>query len=164
MRAMKYFLPVLLLFAPATSAQAAPRIAYIDSRAILTQDPAAIQAQQQFETDMVRYRAEVEQLGEELQQLISNYEQQQAMLSEEAKSNRQEEIRLKQDQYQQRINQLEQQAGLREAELVQPVMERINAVIEDMRADGSYAIIFDVAAQGIIAADPAAFAAMGMRP
>jgi Skp family chaperone for outer membrane proteins len=34
-------------------------------------------------------------------------------------------------------------------------MERINAVIEDIRADGGYSMIFDVAAQGIIAADPA---------
>ena len=42
----------------------------------------------------------------------------------------------------------------RQAELVEPVMERINAVIEDIRADGGYSMIFDVAAQGIISADP----------
>jgi outer membrane protein len=157
MRSMKYLMPVLLVLVLAASAaaQTAVKIGYIDSQQILNQDPSAQEAQQQFEADLARYRAEVDQIGQELQDLISRYEQQQSMLSEEAKSNRQEEIRLKQTQYQQRISELEQQAGMRQAELVEPVMERINAVIEDMRADGGYSMIFDVAAQGIIAADPA---------
>jgi len=156
MRSMKCLLPVLILFglAPSVQAQATVRIGYIDSQQILNEDPAAQEAQQQFEADLARYRAEVDQIGQELEGLISRYEQQQSMLSEEAKTNRQEEIRLKQTQYQQRISELEQQAGIRQAELVQPVMERINAIIEDIRADGGYSMIFDVAAQGIIAADP----------
>jgi outer membrane protein len=157
MRSMKYLLPLLsiLLLASRAQAQMTVRIGYIDSQQILNQDPSAQEAQQQFEADLARYRAEVDQIGQELQGLISRYEQQQSMLSEEAKSNRQEEIRLKQTQYQQRISELEQQAGARQAELVEPVMGRINAVIEDIRADGGYSMIFDVAAQGIIAADPA---------
>jgi outer membrane protein len=157
MRSMKYLLPALtiLALAPSARAQTTIRIGYIDSQQILNEDPAAQQAQAQFETDLANYRAEVDQIGQELQGLIDRYDQQQSMLSEEAKSNRQEEIRLKQTEYQQRISELEQQAGARQAELVQPVMERINAVIEDIRADGGYSMIFDVAAQGIIAADPA---------
>jgi outer membrane protein len=157
MRVTRFFLPILLVLVLASAAQAqnAVKLGFIDSQAILNQDPGALQAQQQFEADMVRYRAEVDQLGQELQSLIALYEQQEAMLSEEAKANRQEEIRLKQSQYQERISELEQQAGQRQAELVQPVMERINAVIEDIRGDGNYSMIFDVAAQAIIAADPA---------
>jgi len=157
MRVFKVWLPVLMVLVLASSAgaQTAVRIGYIDSQAILDQDPAARQAQQQFEASLATYQSEVQQLGEELQQLIDQYEQQQAMLSEEAKSNRQEQIRLKQTQYQQRIQELEQQATLRQAELVEPVMERISTIIDALRAEGGYSIIFDVAAQGIISADPA---------
>lgn len=157
MRLRVFLLPVLfvLALAPSVHAQAAVKIGYIDSQAILQQDPAAQQAQQQFEADMTRYRSEVQQLGEELQQLIDQYEQQQAMLSEAAKANRQEEIRMKQSQYQQRISELEQQASVRQAELVEPVMERISGIIEEIRAAGNYSMIFDVAAQGVISADPA---------
>lgn len=156
MRVRQLILPVLFLLAMASSleAQAVVKIGYIDSQAIIDQDPAAQEAQKQFEADMTRYRAEVQQLGEDLQQLIDQYDQQQAMLSEAAKANRQEEIRLKQTEYQQRISELEQQANMRSAELIQPVMERINGIIEEIRAAGSYAMIFDVAAQGVIAADP----------
>jgi outer membrane protein len=157
MRSTKYLLPVFLLLAlaQAASAQANLKIGYIDSQAILDQDPSAQAAQQQFEASLATYQAEVQQLSEDLQTLISQYEQQQAMLSEEAKANREEEIRIKQTQYQQRIAELEQQAGARQAELVEPVMQRITAVIEEIREEGSYSMIFDVAAQGIISADPA---------
>jgi len=157
MRVVKLILPVLLALtlASTASAQVNLKIGYIDSQAILDQDPSARQAQEQFEASLATYQAEVQQMGEELQTLIDQYEQQQAMLSEEAKANREEEIRLKQSQYQQRIAELERQAGQRQAELVEPVMERITAVIEEIRAEGSYSMIFDVAAQGIISADPA---------
>jgi outer membrane protein len=157
MRVMKAIVPVLLglFLAASAEAQTTLKIGYIDSQAILDQDPSAQAAQQQFEASLATYQAEVQQMGEDLQQLIDQYEQQQAMLSAEAKSNREEEIRLKQGQYQQRISELEQQASVRQAELVEPVMERITAVIEDIRAEGSYSMIFDVAAQGIISADPA---------
>ena len=157
MRVMKVFLPVLLglvMLSATAEAQANLKIGYIDSRAILDQDPSARTAQEQFEASLATYQAEVQQMGEDLQLLITQYEQQQAMLSDEAKSNREEEIRLKQTQYQQRIAELEQQASVRQAELVEPVMERITAIIEEIREEGSYSMIFDVAAQGIISADP----------
>jgi outer membrane protein len=157
MRVTKVFVPILLamVLAPAAEAQTNVKIGYIDSQAILDQDPSARTAQQQFEASLATYQAEVQQLGEDLQTLIDQFEQQQAMLSEEAKANRAEEIRLRQTQYQQRIAELEQQAGVRQAELVEPVMQRITAVIEEIRAEGNYSMIFDVAAQGIISADPA---------
>ena len=157
MRVMKVIFPVLLVLVLASAAQAQTtvKLGYIDSQAILDQDPSARTAQQQFEASLATYQAEVQQMGEDLQVLIDQYEQQQAMLSDEAKANREEEIRLKQAQYQTRIGELEQQASVRQAELVEPVMERITAAIEEIRAEGSYSMIFDVAAQGIISADPA---------
>ncbi len=144
----------LLVGAGPLRGQTPVKLGYINSQAILSQDPAAKAAEEQFNQDMARYRTEVQQMGEEIQRLIKLFEQQQGMLSEEAKANRQEEIRLKQSQYQERIQQLEQQAAQRQAELVQPVMQRINRIIEQIRSEGNYTIIFDVAAQGIIAADP----------
>jgi len=156
MRVNKVVLAALMVlaFASSVEAQNNVKIAYIDSQTILDQDPAARQAQRQFEASLATYQSEVQQMGEELQQLIEQYEQQQAMLSEEARANRQEQIRLKQTQYQQRIQELEQQAALRQAELVEPVMERITTIIDALRVEGGYSMIFDVAAQGIISADP----------
>ena len=156
MQVTRFFLPILMVLALGSSAgaQTLVKIGYIDSQAILDQDPAAQSAQQQFESEMTTYRGEVQTMGEELTGLIQAYDDQESALSDAAKANREEEIRLKQAQYQQRLSELEQQAAVRQAELVEPVMERITGVIEELRSSGSYSIIFDVAAQGIISADP----------
>lgn len=161
MRSIATALAALLLVGP-TSGLAAqsgttstgPKLGFIDSQAILQEAPGAQEAQQQFERDMARYRSEVEQMGQELQTLISNYEQQQLTLSPAAKENREEQIRLKQQEYQQRVQELENQAAQRQAELVEPIMEKINTVIDGIRREGEFTMIFDVASQAIIAADP----------
>jgi Skp family chaperone for outer membrane proteins len=157
MRVLKVFLPVLLVLAFATSAeaQALGKVGFTNSQTILAQDSAAQAAQRQFDADLARYQAEITQLQEEGQQLVAAYQQQQAMLSDEARANREEEIRLKQDQFNQRTAELDQQAGIRRAELLQPVMDRINAVIEAFRAEGGYAAIFDLTGPSVIASDPA---------
>lgn len=134
--------------------QGAPRFAYIDSEAILQEAPGAQEAQRQFEQDMGRYRAEVQQLAEELQTLITRFEQQQLSLSPEVKERREQEIVDKQGSYQRRIQELENQASERQAELVEPIMEQISQVIEAIRTEGNYAIIFDAASRSFIAADP----------
>ena len=76
MRVMKAFFPVLLalVLASAAEAQTNPKIGYIDSKAILDQDPSARAAQQQFEASLATYQAEVQQMGNDLQQLIDQYE------------------------------------------------------------------------------------------
>jgi Skp family chaperone for outer membrane proteins len=55
---------------------------------------------------------------------------------------------------QQRTDQLSQVAEQRRAELIQPIMDRINVVIEAVRTEGQYHLILDLAAGSIIAADP----------
>lgn len=140
--------------APGVEAQQQTKLGYIDSQAILNEAPGAQEAQEQFERDMARYRSEVQQMGEELQALIDQYDQQQLTLSPEAKENREEEIRRQQQRYQQRVQELEDQATQRQNELVQPIMERINTVIDGIRREGDYTMIFDVASAAIIAADP----------
>lgn len=160
MRFLSTALSTVLLLLPGVlvgsgaEAQQQTKLGYIDSQAILNEAPGAQEAQDQFERDMARYRSEVQQMGEELQTLIQQYEQQQLTLSPEAKENREEEIRRKQQQYQQRVQELEDQATQRQNELVQPIMEKINTVIDGIRREGDYTMIFDVASAAIIAADP----------
>jgi len=156
MRLKTLFLTGAVLFAAATGAdaQAGLKIGYINSQSILEQAPGAQEANRQFNQDVQAYQAEVRTMAEELQDMIDRYEKQQLTLSPDAKARREEEIRLKQQEYQQRVQALDQQAGQRQEELVKPVMDRITKVIETIREEGSYAVIFDVAAGSIISADP----------
>ncbi len=156
MRALSLGAGLLLLLGPAFSVQGqgVVRLGFIDSRAIINEAPGATQAQEQFDRDMARYRAELQQMAEDIQNLITQFDQQQLTMSAEAKANREEEIRQRQQAYQNRVQELNQQADLRQQELVAPIMAQINEVIETIRGEGNYTMIFDVAAGAIIAADP----------
>lgn len=129
------------------------KIAYVNSQEILDQAPGALEVQQQFNQEMETYRAEVQTMAEELDQMIQQYEQQQLTLSPQAKEQREQAIMEKREAYNQRVEELDQQAGQRQQELVQPVMDEITGVIEGLRIEGGYALIFDVAAGSILAAD-----------
>ena len=53
----------------------------------------------------------------------------------------------------QRANELRDKAAQREQELLAPIHGRVNAAIESVRAEGGFAIIFDVSAnEGLIVA------------
>lgn len=156
MRAMAVVFAVGFFFMPAedVAAQGPVRLGYIDSQAILAQAPGATEAQDQFERDMARFRAELDQIGEELQGMIQQFEQQQLTLSPQARDTQTQTIQAKQEEYNQRAAELEGEAGQRQAELVQPIMDQVTEAIDLIRTEGGYAIIFDLSAQAIVSADP----------
>lgn len=145
---------MLLATAAPVEAQATGlKIGYINSGEILDQAPGALEAQQQLNEQIEGFRTEVQTMAAELEQMMQQYEQQQLTLSPQAKEQREQAIVTKREEYNQRVQELDEQAGQRQQELMQPVMDRITRVIEEIRAEGSYALIFDVAAGSIIAAD-----------
>jgi outer membrane protein len=149
-------LAAVLLLGTALAAEAqSPRIAYIDSQAILDEAPGAQEARQAFQQEMDGFQQEIQRMENELERLINQYQQQERTLSTEAREARQEEIRRKEMEYQQRVQQMEVQASERQRELVEPILDRMADTIEEIRAEGNYALIFDVAGRSIIAADPA---------
>ena len=142
------------ILADDAAAQGPMRLGYIDSQLILAQAPGATEAQDQFERDMARYRAELDQIGEELQGMIQQFEQQQLTLSPQARDAQTQTIQAKQEEYNQRAQELDGEAQRRQAELVQPIMDQVTEAIDQIRTEGGYALIFDLAAQAIVAADP----------
>ena len=144
---------------PAAAGQVAPppkgtQFVFVNTEAIIPQAPGAQQAQQTFNQELAGYNNEVQRLRSEVDSLLAVYRQQEAMLSEDAKSQRQNEILAKQQDAQARATQLEQQAGTRQQELLAPILERVSQIIEEIRADNEYTIVFDVSAAGVVAADP----------
>ncbi len=129
------------------------RLAYINSNEIIAQTPGASDAQTTFDREVARWRNEVQVLADSLQQMITTYEQQQVMLSPEARQERQQEILQKRLEYEQRVNDLQQVAQRRQQELVQPILDRVTAVLQEVRDEQNYTMIFDAAAGALIAAD-----------
>ena len=143
----------ILLTAGAAEAQTV-KIGYINSAEIVQSAPGSAEAQAQFDTELEASQQEIQRLEAELQNLNQQLQQQQLTLSPEAKANREQQLQIKAQEYQQRAASLQEHANQRRAELVQPIMDQITEVIEELREEGNYAMILDAAAGSIISADP----------
>lgn len=149
----------LLAFAVATgsavSAEAqSTKVGWVDTGVILNQYPPAQEAQRSLEATLQGFMAELQQLGTDMQSTLEEYDQQRMTMTPENRRAREEEIARSQQAIEQRRQELDNQAQQRRAEVFQPVMESITAVIEGIRVEGNYAIIFDAASQAILSADP----------
>ena len=89
---------LLCLFTGAVQAQSL-KIGYINSQEILANAPGASEAEAKFNEDFQGYQAEMQRLQEELTSMQERLEQQQLTLSPEAKTNREQAIRLKAQEY-----------------------------------------------------------------
>lgn len=131
------------------------RIAFVNSQKIFAQVPGRSDVQAEMQKEMEGYRAEVQKMGDSLNTLVAAYNKAEPTLSATAKASRQKDIQARENAYQQRVSQLEQQAQQRQSELMRPIMEQINKVIEQIRAEDGYAMIFDAGNQSgvVVAAD-----------
>lgn len=144
-----------LFHVPQAEAQQGGRIGYIDSQVILQEAPGAQEAQAEFDRQVERLSLEVQSMEEELDNLIAEYQAQQATFLPNVRQARESEIQQRELRYQQRLQEMDQElAGIRQR-LIEPILLGMSDTIETIRSEGSYALIFDVQGQSIVAADPA---------
>ena len=132
-----------------------PKIAYVNTQAILKQTPGYVKAESTFTKELANYRVEVQKLQASLDSAASDFDQQSVMLSPTQRAAKRKDLQAQQQKLEQRTQELQQQAATRERELLDPIQTKVNSVIEGVRAAGNYAMIFDVSApnNGIVTAD-----------
>ena len=136
-------------------AQTAPKIGYVNSAAILAQAPGRAEAEAQFNNEVKAYQAQLQRMSDSLQMLAANFDKEAPKLDSATRATRANSIRSKETDYQTRARQLDEQMQNRQAELVRPIMENLQKIIEAVRVEDKYAMIFDVGSQTsiIVAAD-----------
>ncbi len=132
------------------SAQTVQKFAFINSQALMQAAPGRAEAELQFQKDMEAFRAQVAKLGDSLSSLEKAYQAEAITLSPAAKDARFKTVQEKKTEYEDRVQKLNEQAQQREAELMQPVMDNVRKVLDDVRSEGGYSFIFDVAAGSVI--------------
>lgn len=145
----------LVLTAAASAPVMAQKIAYVDSKVILSRAPGRQAAEDTFNKEMDASRAQVQKMGDSLQTMIADYQKVQATLAANVREQREGAIRKKQEDYQKRAGELDQQMQQRQMELVKPIMDQIRKVLDDIRAEDGYAFILDAGSDAgvIVAAD-----------
>lgn len=139
-------------------AQATPagtKIAFVNSQRILRETPGYAQAETTFTKELAGFRNEVQQLQAKLDSAAADFQQQGTLLSPTAREAKRKQLETQQADLEQKTQDLQQRAAARERELLDPIQNRVSAVVEQIRSAGGYAMIFDVGTPGtsVVAAD-----------
>ncbi len=130
----------------APAAQAEGKLGYVDSFRIRNEFNEFAEAQKQFDEEVAVWQAELDSLRQELEADAEEFQRQRLILSEEAKQRREDELRQAEQAFQQRTNQVfgpNGQAEQLNSDLVEPILEKINAVLEKVAIENNYDYIFD---------------------
>lgn len=143
-------LSALLLSAAAASveAQGTPKIAYINSQQLVQAAPGSAEAQATLEKELAGFRAQIQKMSDSMANLQASYTKAEATLSAADKDARLKMMRDRQAEFQDKAQKLNDQSDARQAELMQPILDLVRKVLDDVRAEGNYAMIFDVAGNG----------------
>src|SRR4051812_45618751 len=152
-RAAPVALTLLTVMALPARAQGA-KVAYVQTALLLDQAPGRAEAEAQFEKETVGYRDQIKRMSDSLDTMVAAYPKRQPSLAAATREAQEKELQTKQQEYQRRSAELEQKAQGRQNELVQPILDKVKAAIEEVRVEGGYAMIFN-ADQGspIVAVD-----------
>ncbi len=147
----------MLMGATAHSALAqAAKIGYIDSIKIFAESTEAQEAERLYRREVDQWTAQKEAKERQIVQLQEELAAQSLMLSEEKKKEKQLELQRQMGEFEQFMAETFGNDGLaarRNKELTQPIVEKINRILETLAKDQGYAMIFDVANADVVYAD-----------
>ena len=146
-------LSVILLIAAPGFAQKL-KVGYVHSQKILATYKDALDVQRKIDDIDRQYQAEGRDMQENLRKLQEQYESQSLLLSDTKKKEKEQEIqnlamRLQQFQ-QEKYNPQTGEIYKKQAELLQPVLDKINSVIKDFGDKEGYDLILDTASGNIL--------------
>ncbi|MBN1541945.1 OmpH family outer membrane protein [candidate division KSB1 bacterium] len=135
----------------------AQKLGYINSQQILANFKEAKDAQERLEKINKEWEAEGREMQRQLQELGEQMESQSLLLSEERKQEKQQELQalyMRIQQFQQEKWGQNGEYFKKEAEVMQPVIDKINKAIAKVGEELKYDYIFDTVSANIVYASP----------
>ncbi len=132
------------------------KIGYIDSIKIFAENKETQEAERVYRQDVQQWEAQKQRMEQELARMGEELNAQSPMLSEEKKQERRLEMQRKMDEYKRFMEETFGDNGLaakRNKELTQPIVDKINKIIEQIAIQQKYTMVFDVANANIVYAD-----------
>ena len=146
---------IVVVGVAATARQAVQTIGIVNLQIIMRQTPGYQEALVTFEAEFKAAQDDLEAMLQQRDSLLAEYERSSIVLTPTGRQEKQTEIQQLEARLEQRAQDLQNRQAERQRELVSPLEQRVQAVIEGIRAERNLGIIFDVATmQGIAAVDP----------
>lgn len=121
-------------------------LAYVDSEYILKHIPEYVSAQKQLEGMSEKWQKEVDGRFSEIEKMYQAYQQDQAMLSDEMRKKREDEIVQKEREtkdFQRKIFGFEGDLYQERLKLIQPIQERVSKAIQAVAESQNLEIVLD---------------------
>jgi outer membrane protein len=129
------------------------RIAYIDVEQVLDGYLDLKEAKEELNRNIADWRTKRDSLKQVIDTMQANYDQERPMLSDEAKISRERSIQDKEGEYQSYWRSIWGDGGkvdLKTKELVEPLTDRVQEVINEMAEESDYDLILDISAEGVV--------------
>lgn len=149
-------LTILILFTSASieaQSQRGVTIGYIDMEFILENVPEYQEALTQLDGRVQRWRKDIEDQQKEIDQLKLNLSNEQVLLTKELIEEREEDIKIKEDQlfeYQQDRFGPNGDLMIQKRQLVQPIQDQVFAAVQEIAGNRQYDFIFDKSADVVM--------------
>ena len=146
---------IVVVGVAATARQSGQGVGIVNLQIIMTQTPGYQEALVTFEAEFKAAQDDLEAMLQQRDSLLAEYERASIVLTPTGRQEKQTEIQRLEARLEQRAQDLQNRQAERQRELVSPLEQRVQAVIDGIRAERNLGIIFDVATmQGIAAVDP----------
>lgn len=145
MKAKKYIY-VLLFIMGTTSTAFAQRFAYVNSEYILEQIPEYVSAQKQLDALSIQWQDEVDSRFANIEKLYQAYQQDQVVLNEALRRQREDEIVNKEKEvkdYQRQKFGFEGDLYKERIRLIEPIQERVSKAIQGIAESQNLDVILD---------------------
>jgi outer membrane protein len=155
----------VVLVASVAGAQAPPsggaggglqRIAYIDVQRVLARSAAGVAAREQLEREKATMQKEMDAKRVELEKLREELEKKGALLTPEARRERQDQFERKRRDAARLADDFQKELEKREQALLQKVLQEISGVIEQIGKERGHYLIVEKRGAGVIYASPEA--------
>ena len=133
----------------------AMKVGFVNTQVLFDSAPGRAEASATFEREAQGLQAQMQRMRDSLNAMIADYRKAEATLSATDREARQRAIQTKQAEFEQRAQQMEEQAGQRRETLMTPLLEQVRTAIEAVRAEGGYAFIMsnDPGSSAVVAYD-----------
>ena len=148
----------IVQFGPLSSLAQEGKIGYIDSIKIFADYKETQEAERLYKQEVDTWTAKKQSMEQNIVKLRDELQAQSLMLSEEKKKERKLELDRLAQEYEAFMQETfgdEGTAAKRNKELTQPIVEKINKILEQLGKEQGYVLIFDVANANIVYADKA---------
>lgn len=153
------FAAVALALGSAAALQAQQAsIVFLDSERLRQEAPSLQNARTELQQQMQALEQSADSalapLQAEYQRMIQDFERQASTMAPERRQEQEQAIRAKQMELRQAGGEWEQRAAALQSQILGPALSSVNEVIDQLREERGYAFVLDVAAGGVVAADP----------